>query len=801
MAVPLIIRGTTIGALNIYATEPEAFDAEEVRLLTELADDLAYGLAALRTRAAREQAEEQLRRNAARAQLMAELSRELAAVTTDYQTTIDTAARRMVEVIGDFCLIHLVSDDGEWLNPIAIQHQNPEALTATRDLLATGPRRADEGVSGRVVQTGQPSLIPVVDQAQVRAATKPEHRPSLDHFPIYSLLTVPLRAQGRVIGAVTVGRHRPEQPYSLDDQTCLQDLADRAALAIANARLLEETQRLNTRLEQRVAERTAQLEMEITERQRAEDEIHRAWRFVDSIVENIPNMIFVKDAQELRFVRFNRAGEALLGLSRDELIGKTDYDFFPTEAADDFTTHDRAVLAGRQLIDLPEEAIQTRHQGVRILHTQKLPILDEDGHPQYLLGISEDITERKQAEAEIRRLNQALAQKLAQLEAANQDLQEAKEEAERANQAKSEFLSRMSHELRTPLNAILGFAQILGMGDLDPRPRAAVEHILNAGRHLLDLINEVLDIARIESGRFTVSLEPVQAREVVQEILDVVQPLTAQRKVALQVERSALCDHHIRADRQRIKQVLLNLLSNAVKYNRAGGTVTVVCEELAGRLRIRVSDTGPGIAADKMARLFVAFDRLDVDESDVEGTGLGLALSKRLIEVMDGAIGVESVVGQGSSFWVELPIVEGPVEKLKRTGTGPLTPPPVREQTRTVLYVEDNPSNMKLVEEILSHRPAIRLLTAMQGRLSLDLARDHRPDLILLDLNLPDLPGAQVLSLLQADPATQAIPVVVLSADATPRQIERLLAAGARTYLTKPFDVKQFLQVLDELLA
>lgn len=392
-------------------------------------------------------------------------------------------------------------------------------------------------------------------------------------------------------------------------------------------------------------------------------------------------------------------------------------------------------------------------------------------------------------------LERRVAERTAELETARHD-------ADHANLAKSEFLSRMSHELRTPLNAVLGFAQLLELDALNSEQRESVEHILRGGRHLLELINEVLDIARIEAGRLAISLEPVSVNLIVKESLDLIAPLAAKEHVQLDGNLADTRERHIQADRQRLKQVLLNLLSNAVKYNRKEGTVTLSYEETPeARLRIKVTDTGPGIAAEKMELLFTPFERLGVEQTGIEGTGLGLALSKRLVQAMGGRLGVESTVGRGSTFWVELPLVDGLMRQLDRS-EGISAPAEVdgSRKARAVLYVEDNLSNLKLIEQVLAHRPEVRLLPAMQGRLGLDLAREHRPHLILLDLHLPDMTGEELLLRLRAIPETREIPVVVISADATPGQVNRLLASGAQAYLTKPLDVRKFLALIDEAL-
>jgi CheY-like chemotaxis protein len=362
----------------------------------------------------------------------------------------------------------------------------------------------------------------------------------------------------------------------------------------------------------------------------------------------------------------------------------------------------------------------------------------------------------------------------------------------------------MSHELRTPLNAILGFGQLLEMDHLSGEQQESVEHILRSGRHLLGLIDEVLDIARIESGNLALSLEPVRISDELQDALDLVQPIAAARNIRLDSDRRELCHRHAAADRMRLKQVFLNLLSNAVKYNRPGGAVILSCEETGnGRVRVKVTDTGPGIPADKMTRLFTPFDRLGAEQSEVEGAGLGLSLSKRLVEAMGGTLGVESAPGRGSTFWVELAIAESPLERLEQADERVQAPvsTDAPRAARAVLYIEDNLSNLRLIERLLVRRPEVRLIPAMQGRLGLQLAREHRPDLILLDLQLPDLSGSEVLRRLREAPETRDTPVVVISADATPGQIDRVLAAGAWRYLTKPLDVKKCLSLLDEALA
>jgi PAS domain S-box-containing protein len=419
---------------------------------------------------------------------------------------------------------------------------------------------------------------------------------------------------------------------------------------------------------------------------------------------------------------------------------------------------------------------------VRWMQAQARLYRDDGGRPVRMVGVVVDVTERQHGE-----------------EALNQ----AKQEADRANRAKSEFLSRMSHELRTPLNAILGFGQLLQRDDLTEGQRESVDQVLRGGRHLLGLINEVLDVSRIETGSLALSQEAVNVDELLKETIDLTRPLAAERELRIEAPSQEGCSWTVRADRQRLRQVLLNLASNAVKYNRHGGTIEFACQAAAdGRLRILVRDSGPGVPADKLPRLFTPFDRLGAEMTDIQGTGMGLALSRRLTEAMGGTLTADSIEGKGSSFTIELARAEDPLEHYQQALAAQPTPVqhPDSGSERTVLYVEDNPSNLRLVKRVLAERGGVRLLTATHGGLVHDLVRQHQPDLVLLDQHLPDLGGEEVLRRLQADPRTAAVPVVVVSADATDGQIQRLLAAGASQYLTKPLDVAQFLEVVDQLL-
>lgn len=406
---------------------------------------------------------------------------------------------------------------------------------------------------------------------------------------------------------------------------------------------------------------------------------------------------------------------------------------------------------------------------------------------------------RKRAEESLRRLNEELEGRVA---LRTSELLVAKLEAERASRAKSEFLSRMSHELRTPLNAILGFGQLLELDAQDGEQADNVQEILRAGQHLLELINEVLDLARIEAGRLTLSQEPVPLMPLIEDCLLLIRPLAERRGIVIGATGRD-CGEYVRADRVRLKQVLLNLLSNGVKYNREGGALAIDCISEGDAIRIRVRDTGPGLDEEQRAKLFVAFERLDADVRAIEGTGIGLALSKRLMELMGGGIGVESEPGQGSIFWIRLPAISGhsEVDPVASEMSAPRPLPEAGHRRWDVLCIEDNPANLRLVERIMARRTDIHLLTASTPGLGLELAMAHRPVMILLDINLPDMDGYDVMKCLRESEATRDIPVVAISANAMPGDLARGKAAGFADYLTKPISVDRLLQVVDGVVA
>ncbi|NDP37866.1 MAG: response regulator [Rhodoferax sp.] len=480
----------------------------------------------------------------------------------------------------------------------------------------------------------------------------------------------------------------------------------------------------------------------------------------------------------------NEASVQATGVPREQLIG--------TDFSDYFTEPDKArigykkVFSQGMLRDYPL-AIRHRAGGIMDVLYHAAVYRDDKGNVLGVLAAARDITERKH-------LDQLLHEK-------NAELEHATAVAEKANLGKSEFLSSMSHELRTPLNAILGFAQLIESDSPPPTPtqKRGLDQILRAGWYLLELINEILDLAQIDSGKIMMSLEPVSLADVMSDCQTMVGPQANDRAITIMCEPLASA-YFILADQTRTKQVLINLLSNAIKYNRPGGAVNVACALVApDSIRISIQDTGFGMTAQQLAQLFQPFNRLGKESGPVEGTGIGLVVTKRLVELMGGAIGVDSAVGVGSVFWIEFKLTTTPQidiqateHKVLKRSQGPDGTP-----MRTLLYVEDNPANLQLIEQLLARHSDLRMLSAADGNLGIEFARAHQPDVILMDINLPGINGIDAMKILRADPLTAHIPIIAVSANALPRDIERCLALGFFDYLTKPIMLDELVRAID----
>ncbi len=541
---------------------------------------------------------------------------------------------------------------------------------------------------------------------------------------------------------------------------------------------------------------------DITERKLAEEQLQKLLEKQCAILDNAAYAIISTQPDGI-ITSFNPAAERMLGYTAVEMVGLQTPAIIHEPSEVVARAQELSVELGEEIApgfevfvaksrqNMPNEYEWTyiRKDGTRFpVILSATALRNAAGVIIGFLGMAMDISERKQSEAA---------------------LKQAKKTAEKANAAKSEFLSSMSHELRTPMNAILGFAQLLEDNPEEPlseEQAECVRHILKSGNHLLQLINEVLDMARIEAGRVTMSIEAVHPRILFDSCLEMIGSMADKRGIRIHDLTSGRDLPAVRADYTRFKQVLLNLLSNAVKYNSKDGEIWLECQAgEADMLRISVRDSGPGIADEKMQQVFVPFNRLGAEGSAVEGTGIGLTIAKQLVELMDGHIGYDSVIGMGCTFWLELPLDgEDPHHQASLDSINTLAvecTPAVERAVKTLLYVEDNPANMSLMKHIIGRISHLELITAHNAELGLELAESKQPDLIIMDINLPGMDGFEALRNLQQNDLTKDIPVVALSANAMDKDIKRGIAAGFTRYLTKPIRVNEVHEVIDEILG
>ena len=520
---------------------------------------------------------------------------------------------------------------------------------------------------------------------------------------------------------------------------------------------------------------TARKEIE-AEQEKLDQRLRDQQFYTRSFIESNIDAIMATDPSGI-ITDINRQMEVLTGCTRDELLGAPFKNYFTDPARAEASI--KRVLSEKKVTDY-ELTARARDGKETVVSYNATTFYDRDRKLEGVFIAARDVTERKRMDLELER---------------------AKSVAEKANLAKSDFLSSMSHELRSPLNAILGFAQLMESGtpSLSAGQKGSIDQILQAGWYLLELINEILDLALIESGKLSLTIEHMSLPEVLLDCQAMIEPQAQKSGIRMSFPKFD-SPHFVNADRTRVKQVLINLLTNAIKYNRAAGTVEVSCSENnAGRIRISVQDTGEGLSADKLAQLFEPFNRLGQEASAEEGTGIGLVVCKRLVELMGGEIGVESQVGVGSVFWVELNSSEALQPDESKEEPYQFAEPRVQlgSALRTLLYVEDNRANMLLVEQLIERRSNMRLLSAGDGMRGITLARIHQPEVILMDINLPGISGIQALKILRDDPITAHIPVIAISANAMPHDIKKGLEAGFLRYLTKPIKVSEFMDALD----
>jgi PAS domain S-box-containing protein len=514
--------------------------------------------------------------------------------------------------------------------------------------------------------------------------------------------------------------------------------------------------------------------------QRIEKNVGELKTLLASIVESSDDAIIGKGLDD-RIISWNKGAERLLGYSHDEAVGSHINLIMPEEKRNDLLRVNSQINSG---------------QPVGHFETQRLAKNNE------LIEVSLNVSPIKNHNGEVIG-GSAIVRDIRALKQTQKELIEAKEIAEKASFAKSEFLSRMSHELRTPMNAILGFGQLLRLEIKNKNQKielTEVDYILNAGKHLLELINEVLDLSRIETGALKVTLESVDLAKIIEETIGLIKPIADENSITIINNCHNQKNIYVMADGIRLKQIILNLLSNAIKYNRVNGTVTISYEIKDEKLKLKISDTGIGISEENYEDLFKPFERLGAEKGEVQGVGIGLSICKKLVELLNGLIYFESEFGKGSTFIIELGLGKPVLNDVKGSELDDMN---VRHATenKTILYIEDDPVNLKLVQYILRKYKSFDLIAAPNAQLGIEIAKAQKPHLVLLDIHLPGMDGFTAFNKLKAMKETESIPVIAVTSDAMEADKEKALKMGFFHHLSKPLDIQEFIKTIDQALA
>ncbi len=692
---------------------------------------------------------------------------------------IVTMMRLVMENAGAQRGLLILTKEDQWA--IKAEVDTDEIRFPNTDKQSTGPSEKDclklpVAIVNYVIRTQQ---TVVLDDAARKGEFSAD--PYIFKNKPRSILCKPLTNRSQTIGVLYMENNLSNKTFTSDRQAALDILSSHIAISLYNAMLFDSVNK------------------EIIERKEAENDLKKSIEMNRSILSSAMDGIITINENGL-IQTFNPAAERIFGYQSGEVIGRNINILIPEPYKSEHDSYIQSYLntGESKVLGLLREVPGRHKDGTAIPMEVSISKMPHDDKFMFV-GMVRDISIRKKTEEELGAYREHLEDLVKQK---TLDLKSAKEIAENANKAKSDFLSRVSHELRTPLNAILGFSQLMGMNpdqNLTEDQKINVDHILKAGKHLLELVDEVLDLSKIESGDFIITEENLNATLIIGELIAQTQPFADERNIKIINNLSQQKSHYIRGDHTAFSQIMLNLLTNAVKYNNQGGSITVDGgEHDLDNTWFSVSDTGHGISTDNLEALFEPFNRLGQEYGEIEGTGIGLSISKRLVELMGGSISAENAPKEGSIFKIILPTGSMVLTNIEEFQTQPTrSTNNIQPRNHKILYIEDNPYNLNLIEKVLKQKEEVTFLSATHPRSGIEIARTHRPDLILMDIHLPEMDGIAVFHELKKYPETCDIPVIAISAQAMKKDISKAMNSGFKDYLAKPIDIPDFISKID----